>query len=217
MTTVLGFATRTPPIPVTVDTFETRRPETSPKVTTVLGFATRTPPIPVTVDTFETRRPETSPKVTTVLGFATRTPPIPVTVDTFVMRDVKSDDSSAFRDDFRQVRLSGMSDPPRTLCGRFANACGRLRTLCGHNATTSRRLLDPWNPTLKREPFYYAFGNMTLQVFHRQAEGVRLASDYFTNRTPEDPMHRFPSESMHPIWRTWDVELRFWYLSQRFG
>ena len=52
MTTVLRFATRTPPIPVTVDTFETRRPETSPKVTTALGFATRTPPILVTVDTF---------------------------------------------------------------------------------------------------------------------------------------------------------------------
>ena len=43
-------------------------------------------------------------------------------------------------------------------CERFAKACGRLRTLCGHNATTSRRLLDPWTPTLKREPFCYAFG-----------------------------------------------------------
>ena len=48
----LRFATRTRPIPVTVDAFETRRPETSPKVTTVLRFATRTRPIPVTVDTF---------------------------------------------------------------------------------------------------------------------------------------------------------------------
>ena len=113
-----------------------------------------TPPIPVTVDTFETRRPETSPKVTTVLGFATTTPPIPLTVDTFVRRSVKSDDSSTFRDDFRLFRLSGMSDPPRTL----ANACECFATLCGHNATTSRRLLDPWTPILKREPFCYAFG-----------------------------------------------------------
>ena len=45
VTTVLGFATTTPPIPVTVDAFETRRPETSPKLTTVLLFATTTPPI----------------------------------------------------------------------------------------------------------------------------------------------------------------------------
>ena len=140
-------------------------------MTTVLGFATTTPPIPVTVDTFETRRPETGPKVTTVLRFATTTPPIPVTVDNFVIRNVKSDDSSAFRDDFR---LSRMSDPLRTLaddcerlrtiandCERLrtiADDCKRLRTLANTNATTSRRLLDPWTPTLKREPFCYAFG-----------------------------------------------------------
>ena len=48
-----------------------------------------------------------------------------MTVDTSVMRDVKSDDSSAFHDDFRLCGLSGMSDPPRTL----ANACERLRIL----------------------------------------------------------------------------------------
>ena len=47
VTTVLRFATRTPPIPLTVDTIETRRRNTSPKVTTVLRFATRTPPIPL--------------------------------------------------------------------------------------------------------------------------------------------------------------------------
>ena len=169
MTTVLGFATTTPPLAVTVDTFEMRKRKTSPKVTTVLGFATTTPPLAVTVDTFQTRRAETSPKVTTVLGFATTTPPIAVTIDTFVRRNVKSDDSCAFCDYFRLFRLSGMSDPPRTLrtlanaCERFANACGRLladasRTLRGHNATTSRRLLDPWTPTLKREPFCYALG-----------------------------------------------------------
>ena len=128
---------------MTVDTFETRRPETSPKVTTILGFATTTPPILVTVDTFETRRPETSPKVTTVLGFATTTPPILVTVDTFVMRDVKSDDSSAFRDDFRLIRLSGMSDPPRTLCGRFADA---LRTLADALRTQRNDLASPPGP-----------------------------------------------------------------------
>ena len=51
------------------------------------------------------------------------------------MRNVKSDDSSAFRGDFGLCGVSGVSDPPRTLCGR-------LRTLCEHNATTSRRL---WN------------------------------------------------------------------------
>ena len=67
---------------MTVDIFETRRPDASPKVTTVLRFATRPLPIPVTVDTFETRRPDASPKVTTVLHFATRTRPILVTVDT---------------------------------------------------------------------------------------------------------------------------------------
>ena len=56
---------------MTVNTFETRRPNASPKVTTILRFATRTPPIPVTVDTFETRRPNASPKVRTILRFAT--------------------------------------------------------------------------------------------------------------------------------------------------
>ena len=71
VTTVLRFATTPPPIPVTVDTFETRGRQTSLKVTRILGFATTTPPIPVTVDAFETRRRKTSPKATTVLGFAT--------------------------------------------------------------------------------------------------------------------------------------------------
>ena len=155
--TVLRFATRTPPIPVTVDTFETRRPETSPKVTTVLRFATTTPRIYVTVDTFETRRPQASLKVTTVLRFATTTPRIPVAVDTFVMRNVNSDDSFAFRDDFRlqQVRRKSDTSPKQV---------GRLRTLASTNATTSRRLLDPWTPTLKREPFCYAFGKRKLPV-----------------------------------------------------
>ena len=96
-----------------------------------------------------------------VLDFATTTPPIPVTVDTFVRRNVKRNDSSAFRDDFRLFRLSGMSDPPRTLanaCERLRALCEHLRTLCEHNATSSRRLLDPWTPTLTRKPFCYAFG-----------------------------------------------------------
>ena len=155
MTTVLRFATTTPPIPVTVDTFETRRNETSPKVTTVLRFATTPPPIPVTVDTFETRRPETSPKVTTVLRFATTTPPIPVTVDTFETRNVKSDDSSAFRDDFR---LSVKSDAPRTLvdaCERLrtiANDCGRLRTIanaCAHKRNDLALPPGPLDPNFK--------------------------------------------------------------------
>ena len=59
MTTILRFAIKIPPIPVTVDTSETRRPKASPKVTAVpvLRFATTTPPIPVTVDTFATRSP----------------------------------------------------------------------------------------------------------------------------------------------------------------
>ena len=38
-TTVLRFATGTPPIPETVHTFETRRRNASPKATTVLLFA----------------------------------------------------------------------------------------------------------------------------------------------------------------------------------
>ena len=165
--TVLGFATTTPPIPVTVDTFETRRRKTSPKVTTILGFATTTPAIPVTVDTFETRRDESSPKVTTVLGFATTTPPIPVTVDTFVMQNVKSDDSSAFRDDFLSPASPTQVRRTANDCGRLrtiADACGRLRTLANTNATTSRRLLDPWTPALKREPFCYAFGKIAARL-----------------------------------------------------
>ena len=75
----------------------------------------------MTVVTFETRRCEASPKVTTVLHFATTTPPIPVT-DTFEMRNVKSDDSSTFRDDFR---LSGKSDASPKLHER----CEPLRTI----------------------------------------------------------------------------------------
>ena len=104
-TTVLRFATRTSPIPVTVDTFETRRRHASPKVTTLLRFATKTPPILDTVDTFETRRCHASPKATTVLRFATRTSRIPdKTVNTWDAKtpcESKSDDSSAFRDNFR--------------------------------------------------------------------------------------------------------------------
>ena len=133
-----AFRDHDPPIPVTVDTCETRRRKTSPKVTTVLRCTTGTPPIPVTVVTFETRRCEASRKVTTVLHFATTTPPIPVT-DTFEMRNVKRNDSSTFRDDFR---LSGKSDASP----KFRERCERLRTI---NATTSRRLLDPWTATLK--------------------------------------------------------------------
>ena len=104
----------------------------------------------------------------TVLRFVTTTPPIPVTVDTFVIRSVKSDDSSAFCDNFclRQVRRKSDTSPTKVrrsanACGRLrtlADACERLRTLASTNATTSRRLLDPWTPTLKREPFCYAFG-----------------------------------------------------------
>ena len=107
---------------MTVDTFETRRRKTSmtsPKVTTVLRFATTTPPIPVTVDTFETRRYET------VLRFAT------------------------ICDSRRCATLSDTRERLPT------DACKRLANL---NATTSRRLLDPWTPTLKREPFCDAFG-----------------------------------------------------------
>ena len=155
--TVLGFATTTPRIPVTVDSFETRRRKTSPKVTTVLGFATTTPPIPVTVNSFAMRRRKTSPKVRTVLGFATTTPPIPVTVDTFVMRKVKGDDSSAFRHDFR---LSSKSDASPTLRERLrtiANDCGRLRPQTQRPRVDSWTP-DPWTPTLRREPFCYAFG-----------------------------------------------------------
>ena len=95
----------------------------------------------MTVDTFESRRPEASPKVTTVLRFATTTPRIPVPVDTFVIRNVKSDDSSAFRDDFRPT---GMSDPPRTLAdackrGTLANACEPKR----NDLASPPGLLDP--------------------------------------------------------------------------
>ena len=96
-------------------------------MTTVLGFATTTPTIAVIVDTFERRRRKTSPKVTTVLGFATTTPPIAVTVSTFVIRNVKSDDSSAFPASPTQVRRK--SDTSPTQVRRSANACERLRTL----------------------------------------------------------------------------------------
>ena len=87
--------------------------------------------------------------MTTVLGFATTTPEIPVTVDIFVMRNVKSDDSSTFRDDFR---LSGMSDPTRTLadaCERLrtlANAFERLRTLADALRTQRNDLASPPGP-----------------------------------------------------------------------
>ena len=164
MTTVLCFATRTPPIPVTVDIFETRRPETSSKVTTVLRFATiRTPRIPVTVDTFETRRPETSPKVTTVLHFATiRTPRIPVIVDTFETRRPETNPKVTTVLRFAAIFVSPACPTLRERLRTLMNACERLRTLadaCVTNATTSRRLLAPWTPTLKREPFCGAFGN----------------------------------------------------------
>ena len=155
MTTVLRFATTTPPIPVTVDTFETRRPEMSPKVTTFLRFATTTTPIPVTVDTFETRRPEMSPKVTTVLRFATTTPPIPVTVDTFVIRNVKSNDSSAFRDDFRLRQVRRKSDTSPTLRERLrtiADDCGRLGTIadaCEHKRNDLASPPGPLDRNLK--------------------------------------------------------------------
>ena len=49
VTTVLRFATRTPTIPVTVDTFETRKRDAGPKEFCV---SQRPPPTPVTVGTF---------------------------------------------------------------------------------------------------------------------------------------------------------------------
>ena len=137
-----GLRDHNPPIPVTVCTFETRRPSAGPKVTTVLRFATTTPRIPVTVRTF--RRPNASPKATTVLRFTTTTPAIPVTVSTFGRLNVKSDDSSAFRHDFRLTRMRDTRE--------------RLRTLADIHATTFGPLLDPWTPTLKWEPFCGACG-----------------------------------------------------------
>ena len=51
--TVARIAMSTTLMPVTVDTFETRRRHIGPKVTTVTRMATPRGPIPVTVDTFE--------------------------------------------------------------------------------------------------------------------------------------------------------------------
>ena len=163
-----------PPIPVTVDTFETRRPEASPKVTTILGFATTTPPIPVTVDTFETRRPEASPKVTTILGFATTTPPIPVTVDTFETRRPEASpkvttvlgfatttppipvtvDTVVIRklkshdsSAFRDDFVSGKSDASPTQVRHTADALRTLANACGRFAnTTPRPRVASWTP-----------------------------------------------------------------------
>ena len=67
---VLRFATTTPAIPVTVDTFVTHRRDTRPKATTILHFATTTRLIPVTLGTFEIRGQQASPTATTVLHLA---------------------------------------------------------------------------------------------------------------------------------------------------
>ena len=120
---------------MTVDTFETRRPNASPRVTTVLRFATRTPSIPVTVDTVETRRPSASPKTTTVLRFATTMLPIPVAVDTFGKLNVRSDDSSAFRHGLRLPKTRDTRGRWRTPAG----ACERLRA-------QTQRLWSPPGP-----------------------------------------------------------------------
>ena len=73
--------------------------------------------------------------------YRSETSPDPcVIVDTFGMLSVKR--RFATPDDARHSPT-------------FADACERLTNI---NATISRRLLDPWTPTLKREPFCGAFG-----------------------------------------------------------
>ena len=139
----------------------TRRPETSPKVTTVLRFATTTPPIPVTVDTFETRndaKTRDESKSDDSSAFRDHDPRIPVTVDTFktLRRGTSPKVTTVLR--FATIFVSPACPTLRGRLRTIADDCERLRTVASTNAPTSRRLLDPWTPTLKREPFSYAFG-----------------------------------------------------------
>ena len=143
MTTILHFATTTPPI--TVDTLETRRPEASPTAWT------RAPPIPEIVDTFQTRGPNASPKVTTfrdqdlprsvriVDTFKTRRPnaspkvrtilrlatPIREIVDTFETGTRNASPTAMtvlrFASIFGRGRLRTLADTRRTLCTDFAS------------------------------------------------------------------------------------------------
>ena len=63
----------------------------------------------------------------------------------------------------------------RTLCERFANA---WRTICGHSASTFGHLLDPWTPTLKREPFRGTFGNHIAKPLHGYPQPQTLHLDH---------------------------------------
>ena len=72
---------------------------------------------------FETRRSEATQKMTTILGFATTTFLIPMSIYMFIMRNLKIDDNSSFRDD---NRLSDISDPLRGYLPTFAKTCERL-------------------------------------------------------------------------------------------
>ena len=165
----------TPSIPVTVDTFEMRRPNASPKVTTVLRFATTTPLVHVTVDTCETRRPHASPKVTTVLHFATNDPSIPVTVDTFEMR--RPNASPKVMTVLRFVTIFGADACEHTAgaCEHTADACEHTANACERSARILRQLPTPRPPTSTREPFCCAFGKR--QFFNLCARsGRRLAA-----------------------------------------
>ena len=83
--------------------------------------------------------------MTTVLRFATTTPPSPVTVDTFGTLSVKSDYSSAVRDD---LRLPTMHDTLRH-SWTLADACERLGTLGGHKRNDLASPPGPLDPNLK--------------------------------------------------------------------
>ena len=90
--------------------------------------SSRVPPILVTVDTFSHAKTRDHSKNHDSFAFRDHDPKIPLTVHTSVIRNVKSDDSSAFCDDFR---LRHKSDTPRT----FADDCERFRTIadaCEH-------------------------------------------------------------------------------------
>ena len=74
------------------------------------------------------------------------------------------------------LRFASVDSPAcPTLRERLRTIADALRTLCEHNATTSRRLLDPWTPTLKREPFCYAFGKNSERNPDNGNRGAELA------------------------------------------
>ena len=80
----------------------------------------------------------------TVLHFATTTPPIPVTVDIFETRNVKSDVSSAFRDDLRLPTMRDTLRQSRTLGRHKRNDLASPPGPLGPNLQTGTLLRSIW-------------------------------------------------------------------------